>query len=531
MSGTGDTCNDAPFNPSTYDDPRLWEGIPRRTNSYDDNNAGDIPETRNLLHLRALLNEEYWTHAEYMPKGKDHLASYHARLQGALVNSMLGGGPQIYLNRPGISGLIESYILIIGVRSSGIYSKNGRAQRLRSASYGFLLSLHSLPTPIALPLFIALAVYLHVYVIRPTFGGLGPGPFSLEAFQLAPHDGVTVHEEETTSEGQGYSIITPCVDQSAGKHMPHVSDSRTSTSSTTITSAMDVNEIMRHLVERGCRDLTNELDANQINNHPIGQGGFGVIFRSQLQCGTPVAIKTLKLGGSDTLDAYKILKRTAREIYAWSKCDHPSILPLYGVARIEEHLALVSPWMKHGSLGSFLRTNPSLDRLKLCLQLASALEYVHSRGVVHGDIKPDNIVVSDDNIPLLADFGNAAFIYDSTLRFTTTSSSPFTLRYTAPEILKDESMHTQEADIYAYGMTAFEILTGEVPFAGKSSFATVLPVVKGEIPHRKEFLLDSRGLDDQLWVLLTRCWAYEPRARPSAAELNRQLALISQHTN
>ncbi|QRW12627.1 kinase domain protein [Ceratobasidium sp. AG-Ba] len=128
----------------------------------------------------------------------------------------------------------------------------------------------------------------------------------------------------------------------------------------------------------------------------------------------------------------------------------------------------------------------------------------------------------DYNTPLLADFGNAKFPYDPTLRFTATSSSSSTLRYTAPEILKGDGVHTKEADVYAYGMTAFEVLTGEVPFADKSSLATVFPVVMGKTPDRKKLLLDNSALSDRLWGLLMQCWAYQPEVRPSAAKLNRE---------
>ncbi|QRV98042.1 receptor tyrosine-protein kinase erbB-4 [Ceratobasidium sp. AG-Ba] len=304
-----------------------------------------------------------------------------------------------------------------------------------------------------------------------------------------------------------------------------------SVAATTITSTMDIDEVMQHLVGHGCKDVTNELDISQLSsNQPVAWGGFGAVFHSQFLGGGPaIAIKYfLKLDGPDATNVRKILKRAAREVYAWSKCDHPNILPLYGIARIGERLALVSPWMKHGSLSGLLRADAALDRLHLCLQVASALEYIHSREIVHGDIKPENILMYDYNTPLLTDFGNAKFPCDPTLRFTATSSSSSTLRYTAPEILKGDSIHTKEADVYAYGMTAFEVLTGEVPFADKSSLATVFPVVMGKTPDRKKLLLDNSALSDRLWGLLMRCWAYEPEVRPSAAELNRELTLFSQ---
>ncbi|QRW12619.1 Ephrin type-A receptor 4 [Ceratobasidium sp. AG-Ba] len=281
--------------------------------------------------------------------------------------------------------------------------------------------------------------------------------------------------------------------------------------------------------------LLNDLvDSKSVhaNCHPIAWGGFGAVSRCQLRDGTQVAVKYLyESDNLDTPTTCKVFKRMAREIYCLLKCNHRGILPLYGIARIGERLAIVSPWMKKGNLRSFLRTSASIDRLQLCLQLASALEYMHLNEIVHGDIKPDNIVISDHNTALLTDLGNAVPGSDLTLQFTATSSSPVSLRYTAPEVLKGESMHTTAGDIYAYAMTIYEVLTGEMPFANTPGVATVLPVVLGKIPDRKPFLLDSRVSSDRLWKLLTQCWAYEPKARPFAVELNKQLTLISQHDN
>ncbi|QRV98040.1 Ephrin type-A receptor 4 [Ceratobasidium sp. AG-Ba] len=376
------------------------------------------------------------------------------------------------------------------------------------------------PILVGITLLAILGAYVRMWGIEPLFEDLRSGFF----FQLGPRTTVPLsigpsgdqivleQPNRTTAGSDSVEGANACTYE-------------TRMTATTITSTMGVGEVIPYLIERGCLDITDKLEVSQINNRPVAWGGFGAIYRSRLQDGTLVAVKYLKLDDADVSNGCKTLKRTAREIYAWSKCSHPGILPLYGIARIGENLAMVSPWMKRGSLRSFLRTNPSFDRFRLCLQLASALEYMHSHEIVHGDIKPDNIVVSDDNTLMFTDFGNSILGYSSTLQFTATSS-PVTLRYTAPEILTGNTMHTKEGDVYAFGMTLFETLTGEVPFANKSSIATVYPVINGQIPNRKDFLLKNKTMGDQLWDLLTKCWAYDPKARPSATELNEQLTLI-----
>ncbi|KAG9124773.1 hypothetical protein FRC07_010282 [Ceratobasidium sp. 392] len=284
---------------------------------------------------------------------------------------------------------------------------------------------------------------------------------------------------------------------------------------------------MQHLVEHGCQDVTQEIEVNNICV-PIAHGGSSDIYQLKLRDGTEVAVKCLRRlqDFNSSGENCKIFKRTARETYTWSKCDHPNILRIRGMALFQGQVAVVSPWMKNGTLSKFLRTHSSADRIQLCVQLAGALEYMHDSEVVHGDIKADNVVVSSDNIPLFTDFGNTFLAYEATLQFTATTSLGITPRYTAPEILKGDSRYSTEADIYAFGMMVLEIVTGQTPFA-KKPLATVIyaVTVKKEIPDRPDLsaLLDNKSLENELWRLLTCCWAYKPSGRPSATLLRKQV--------
>ncbi|KAG8706658.1 hypothetical protein FRC08_000921, partial [Ceratobasidium sp. 394] len=226
---------------------------------------------------------------------------------------------------------------------------------------------------------------------------------------------------------------------------------------TMIKSSMQVDEVIRCLVEHGCQDITGELDPSSISSDPIASGGSSNIYLCKLRDGTEVAVKYLfNLRSLDASNkSFKLLKHTACEIYAWSKCHHPGILPLLGMARFRGQVAVVTQWMENGTLSSFLCKHPSVDRVQLCVQLAEALEYMHTRRIVHGDIKAANILMSKDNTPLFADFGNALLTHGATLEFTATTSLGITPQYTAPEILKGDSRYSTEADIYAFGMLIF----------------------------------------------------------------------------
>ncbi|KAF8671777.1 kinase-like protein [Rhizoctonia solani] len=215
---------------------------------------------------------------------------------------------------------------------------------------------------------------------------------------------------------------------------------------------MPSDEIIKHLGDHGCEDITEQLNLSRSGLFPVSTGGFGDVYRGTLHHGTHVGIKCLRLVVHTTEESRKDLKRAAHELYVWSKCRHPNILELNGVALYRNQIAMISPWMGNGNVNQFLSRHPRFDRYWLCARIASGVSYLHSQKIAHGDIKGANILVSDDYIPKIADFGNA-ILSNYTLRFTTTTSGPsMSIRWAAPEILEEESGFSYEADVYSLGM-------------------------------------------------------------------------------
>ncbi|CUA67207.1 Serine/threonine-protein kinase SKM1 [Rhizoctonia solani] len=286
-----------------------------------------------------------------------------------------------------------------------------------------------------------------------------------------------------------------------------------------IGSTMSTTDIVAHLVKHGCKDLTDSVDLATFSEYPVSNGGFSDVYRGYLKDRTQVAIKALRVSASSLSQDPKHLKRAARELHTWSKCKHPNVLPLLGLAIFRGRIGMVSPWMKKGSLPRYLEQVPGVDRYNLCIQICDGLSYMHKIGIIHGDLKGANVLISDEGIPLLTDFGNA-LLAQYTLKFTqTTSTNSLTIRWAAPELIEESSEHNKATDVYALGMTIYEALTGKVPYHGRSETSTMyLVTMRKTPPERPQSMCGPHKTGDQLWNLL-RCWFFEPTERPSSAEV------------
>ncbi|KAF8593106.1 kinase-like protein [Ceratobasidium sp. AG-I] len=289
----------------------------------------------------------------------------------------------------------------------------------------------------------------------------------------------------------------------------------------TIGSTMNVSDVVSCLVQHGCQDVTQRLDLSTCSPYPISSGGFGDIYRCKLQNGDPVAIKCMRFTVDTAGEPQKHLKHAAREIHTWAKCEHPHVLKLLGVAQFRGLIGMVSPWVVRGSLNHFVDRNPEVNKLRLCAQVADGLTYLHSGGVVHGDLKGANVLVSDKGGALLTDFGNAV-LREHSLHFTwTTAKSNISPRWTAPELIRGEATFSTEADVFALGMTILEVITKSVPYHHLlKDVAVIYAIIEGRLPERPEHIIPTKSRQgDFLWSLLSRCWDREVKSRPTAKDV------------
>jgi tRNA A-37 threonylcarbamoyl transferase component Bud32 len=247
----------------------------------------------------------------------------------------------------------------------------------------------------------------------------------------------------------------------------------------------------------------------------IGCGGMGVIYRArQRHSQRIVAVKRVL---SYRADSHGALQRFRREAQAVASLDHPNILPIYEVSESEDGLPFFS--MKFAAKGS-LQENAALLRneprkcVQLMAKVAHAVDYAHSRGVLHRDIKPGNILLNDRGEPLVSDFGLAKLL-DGNNDLTRSLTTFGTAGFIAPEQAGHAAIDfTPTADVYSLGAVLFNVLAGRPPFLGSNPVSVIRQASETPAPKLRSV---APSLDRDLETICARCLERDPKARYQSA--------------
>ncbi|MFC9790078.1 protein kinase [Rhodococcus sp. NPDC127528] len=250
----------------------------------------------------------------------------------------------------------------------------------------------------------------------------------------------------------------------------------------------------------------------------IGRGGFGVVYRcTQPALERTVAVKVLTAELDD-----QNRERFLREQRAMGRLTgHPNIAGVLQVGATDSGRPyLVMPYYPQGSLDSRIRRHGPLtapEVLRLGVKMAGALAAAHRAGILHRDVKPANILITDYGEPVLADFGIAHITGGFTTATGTIAGSP---AFTAPEVLGGDPP-TAAADVYGLGATLFAALTGHAAFerrSGEQVVAQFLRITSAPVPDPRE-----HGVDDDVSAVIEHAMTRAPEDRPSVVALGERL--------
>ncbi|AXI27131.1 serine/threonine protein kinase [Gemella sp. ND 6198] len=211
----------------------------------------------------------------------------------------------------------------------------------------------------------------------------------------------------------------------------------------------------------------------------LGTGGMATVWLGyDTILDRQVAIKTFKIDANDK-DA---VKRFNRESKAVTSLSHPNIVSIYDVENEGDFYYLMLEYVEGMTLKDYMMKNPKIPIdtiIYIAKQIADGLSHAHQNGIIHRDIKPQNILMKPDLTCKITDFGIARAYGDTTL--TQTNQMLGTVYYLSPEQARG-NVATAQSDIYSLGILIFEMITGQIPFKGESAVAIALKHLQEELP-------------------------------------------------
>jgi len=246
----------------------------------------------------------------------------------------------------------------------------------------------------------------------------------------------------------------------------------------------------------------------------LGRGGMATVYRARdLRHDRAVALKVLEPALAATLGTDRFL----REIKLAARLQHPHILPVHDSGEAAGQVWFTMPAVSGGSLRQRLDREGQLpldDAVRIATQMASALALAHRDGIVHRDVKPENILLAGDQC-MLADFGIARAVDAAGAeRLTETGITVGTPAYMSPEQATADPHLDGRSDVYSLGCVLYEMLSGELPFSGRTAQAILARKMTGPAPQ----LRTIRNVPEQLEQVVTRALARAPADRFTTAD-------------
>ncbi|CAM6085958.1 unnamed protein product [Calypogeia fissa] len=258
-------------------------------------------------------------------------------------------------------------------------------------------------------------------------------------------------------------------------------------------------------------DIANdwEIDNSQLKlGQKVASGAFGDLYRGTY-CGQDVAIKILK---RDRLTE-NLQHEFMQEIFIMRKIRHKNVVQFIGACTKPPHLSIVTEFMSGGSVYDFLHKHKSLLKLPMILRVAldisKGMDYLHQNNIIHRDLKAANLLMDENEVVKVADFG-VARVQDQRGIMTAETG---TYRWMAPEVIEHKT-YDRKIDVFSFAIVLWELLTGRLPYADLTPLQAAVGVVqKGLRPTI------PKHTNPKIADLLERCWKADPSLRPEFSEI------------
>ncbi|TYJ10108.1 hypothetical protein E1A91_A11G185800v1 [Gossypium mustelinum] len=252
-----------------------------------------------------------------------------------------------------------------------------------------------------------------------------------------------------------------------------------------------------------------EIDARQLKiENRIASGSYADLYRGTY-CSQEVAIKVLK----PEQITREMLREFSQEVYIMRKIRHKNVVQLIGACTRSPNLCIVTEFMARGSIYDYLHKQrgvfklPSL--LKVALDVSKGMNYLHQNNIIHRDLKTANLLMDENQVVKVADFGVARVQSQSGVMTAETG----TYRWMAPEVIKHKP-YDHKADVFSFGISLWEILTGELPYGLLTPLQAAVAVVQKNLRPTI-----PKHTHPRLRELLERCWLQDPSQRPNFSEI------------
>ncbi|KAF7979912.1 hypothetical protein HWV62_40312 [Athelia sp. TMB] len=294
---------------------------------------------------------------------------------------------------------------------------------------------------------------------------------------------------------------------------------------------MDCPEVSQDAFQK--LDVTRKVQFTKDRGSLLGEGSYGRVYKGMYtrSNGQRIAV-AIKCLNHDRKGRPKIEERLRRELLTWRRVSaQDNVSDLLGVCLTREDPPyLVLPFFKHNNLLKYTSQYPN-TRLALAKDIARGLDHLHGNGVIHGDMKPENVMISDNGVAQIVDFGVS--VIPNLAGFTTVIN--WNARHSAPELLPvAEALPqkpTKESDIFSLGILLLQLFDGRAHCLPYNHYplnnprdpydtALIRAIHKGDRPRCEAYSV-GRG---NRWTVIEACWAHDPRSRPAVGWVRQMLA-------